>query len=454
MQKIKQLAEKLLLLNLPGRLPGLEGIRGLAALLIFLASFGAVHSLHAYYVAKGGLAWNCLATTLQADSLGIDLFFILSGFLITLAAAKGTFSFTAFMGRRFARLMPAHLAVLTLRELGPQAGPHLLLFALPLYAAAQHLKLFARFFKAIFIAFVFVYLLALAGLVAGATTVHNFIPWLTGHYPWTTFAVNLLSLQHFFPRVPVLSEVTWTLCLQFVFYFGLAFSMLAMRGRPAIVRLAFSLIVAALFYSTASAVSTAFRPYGMQWIASERFAAFFFGIALAWVHGSKHAWKAAAPLLRWLSPLMLLALPAMQYAGRGAAVPSRGFVLGQELILVTILGGLLIPGSLVFRIFSQKFFRVLGSLSYATFLVHDFVIARTYKLFVPFTFPRMVVHFITAGALTAALAFVFFLFVERPYFTGASASDSAGAAGKPAAPSGGKDTKAKARPKAKVAAGG
>lgn len=79
--------------------PGLDGVRGVAILLVLLshARFGTWH--------------------LGGGFLGVDFFFVLSGFLITGLALEewsgcGAFSFVAFYGRRALRLFPALLAML------------------------------------------------------------------------------------------------------------------------------------------------------------------------------------------------------------------------------------------------------------------------------------------------------------------------------------------------------
>ena len=58
-----------------------------------------------------------LFTPLQAGYLGVDIFFVISGYLITGIIQRGlqagTFSFAAFYGRRAKRLLPAAYVTLT-----------------------------------------------------------------------------------------------------------------------------------------------------------------------------------------------------------------------------------------------------------------------------------------------------------------------------------------------------
>lgn len=79
--------------------PGLQGVRGLAVLLVLLAHLGFSYSGVAPF-ANGGL-------------MGVTLFFVLSGYLITrLLLAEDTVSFVRFYARRALRLLPALIAFL------------------------------------------------------------------------------------------------------------------------------------------------------------------------------------------------------------------------------------------------------------------------------------------------------------------------------------------------------
>jgi peptidoglycan/LPS O-acetylase OafA/YrhL len=79
-----------------GRQPALDGLRGLAVVLVVCSHFGA---------------------PLPSGGIGVDLFFVLSGFLITTLLLTerdrtGTISFSGFYMRRVRRLMPALVLML------------------------------------------------------------------------------------------------------------------------------------------------------------------------------------------------------------------------------------------------------------------------------------------------------------------------------------------------------
>ena len=87
--------------------PAFDGLRGVAILPVLLLHVGA-----------SVLPSGPLLSQLTRGWYGVDLFFVLSGFLITWIlqgeiAATGTIDLKRFYGRRFLRLGPAYLSMLT-----------------------------------------------------------------------------------------------------------------------------------------------------------------------------------------------------------------------------------------------------------------------------------------------------------------------------------------------------
>lgn len=85
------------------RIPALDGLRGLAALFVLFGHFPWIE--HLTFIRK-------TATWFDSGSLGVDIFFALSGFLITRIIladkADGTFSFSTFYLRRALRIFPIY----------------------------------------------------------------------------------------------------------------------------------------------------------------------------------------------------------------------------------------------------------------------------------------------------------------------------------------------------------
>lgn len=90
------------------RVPELDGLRGIAILSILL--------LHWHFIAMGN-ALGSLGRTLDLGWAGVELFFVLSGYLITrilLATRKSPSYFKSFYGRRGLRIFPLYFVTLVL----------------------------------------------------------------------------------------------------------------------------------------------------------------------------------------------------------------------------------------------------------------------------------------------------------------------------------------------------
>jgi peptidoglycan/LPS O-acetylase OafA/YrhL len=88
--------------RLAGRIPELDGIRGLAILLVLI--------LH--YIVEGlGSSHSFAAQALRLSWSGVDLFFVLSGFLIggiLLDAKQSDAYYRTFYLRRISRILPLY----------------------------------------------------------------------------------------------------------------------------------------------------------------------------------------------------------------------------------------------------------------------------------------------------------------------------------------------------------
>ena len=98
-------------------IPSLTGLRGIAAAWVLLFHIG----LQARYVDP--LIGQVLSTVAGGGFLGVDFFFVLSGFVIALnysgdAAPTSVRSYLHFLKKRLARIYPVHVMVLLLLVAG------------------------------------------------------------------------------------------------------------------------------------------------------------------------------------------------------------------------------------------------------------------------------------------------------------------------------------------------
>jgi peptidoglycan/LPS O-acetylase OafA/YrhL len=112
-----------------GHIPALDGIRGVAILMVVLC-----HLAPAVNSAKHGFV-QVVARMADQGAIGVDLFFVLSGFLITgilLRSKSSPRFFVNFYGRRALRIFPLYYFFLTLIAIG--------LFTIPAWKQYQNLR--------------------------------------------------------------------------------------------------------------------------------------------------------------------------------------------------------------------------------------------------------------------------------------------------------------------------
>src|SRR5258708_20344750 len=99
------------LLELPGqqRLKAMEGLRGIAVTLVFLVHYD---SLFGNWLAPHSVGTRVAEFLSTVGHSGVDLFFVLSGYLIYGAVISSRdFSYARFMRRRLQRIYPTFLCI-------------------------------------------------------------------------------------------------------------------------------------------------------------------------------------------------------------------------------------------------------------------------------------------------------------------------------------------------------
>lgn len=103
------------LFEVPGsgnRISAMEGMRGYAALIVFLLHFSlaAAPALSIDLQKPQGMGW--ILEWLYYSNHGVDVFFLLSGYLIVGLARKPNFTYSSYVVHRVVRIYPALLAML------------------------------------------------------------------------------------------------------------------------------------------------------------------------------------------------------------------------------------------------------------------------------------------------------------------------------------------------------
>jgi exopolysaccharide production protein ExoZ len=95
----------------PGRILSMEGVRGLAVIMVFFTHY---HTLFGHYVSPQSFSFAVSRFAGTIGNAGVDLFFVLSGYLIYRAVIRKPINYVAFIRRRIERIYPTFLVILAL----------------------------------------------------------------------------------------------------------------------------------------------------------------------------------------------------------------------------------------------------------------------------------------------------------------------------------------------------
>ncbi|MEO5903535.1 MAG: acyltransferase [Gemmatimonadaceae bacterium] len=312
---------------LEGYVPALDGVRGLAILIVMLGHF-------AIGFATAGPADVVLKTLMQTGWAGVDLFFVLSGFLITgiLLEAKGApHYFKNFYARRILRIFPVYYAFL-----------------------------FAFF--------------VLLPIVKPPAPGGPFDGWNVSQWWFWGYLSNLQILFPAWPRPEPLSHF-WSLAVEEQFYLFWP-AVVLFTSRKGLLRtcVAFMLISVALRIWLQT---TGINPTAGYRITPARLDTLGTGAALAILVRDPHWW----PTIRRLAPpaipaalagLVIVSIPTRSMLQTGFLIQAIGYtllsIIGASLIVFTIDPAA--SGRSAVRFLRTPVMRFLGKYSYAMYIFH------------------------------------------------------------------------------------
>ena len=309
----------------PGHLPALDGIRGIAILAVCL--------FHLTLLIPGRGFDRVWAESCAFGWAGVDLFFTLSGFLITgiLLDSKGAPQFFRnFYARRVLRIFPLYYAVLAVS-----------IVVLP------HLH-------------------ALRGRTFGAGDGSSLWYW--------SYLCNLsIARRHAFPQGPL--SVTWSLAIEEQFYLVWP-AIVWLLTRRQLVWTCVAVCIAALL------TRAALHWDGADWISLYvltpcRMDALAAGALAAAVVRGPGGIAAALPVARQCAALVVLAAAALfTWQGTHWIFAAPGNVIGYSLLAAGFAAAIVIavalpPRHIAARILGSRALVLFGTLSYAMYLFHD-----------------------------------------------------------------------------------
>ena len=353
---LSQRVDQFFLYQRQGRFDFMDGLRGWALVMIFNVHFLGIYESRYYFLGQGTFL-NRLMSMFNAGHAGVDLFFILSGFLIYTTIQRKRTGFWRFLSNRYWRLFPVLLVV-----------------NLPLIAAQAK----------------------------GLPDV-----------------IDNLLLLGLFPGTEIYNTVEWALTYQLYFYGLAAVWLIALSGWRFAQGWAFYGLLAAVIYLQHQ--TGVFGPTGvprfmsMIWgvglaklYASPRLwprvgprLAWAWPMGIALVYAARWYWSGhAAEIIhdRW------------QWAAYFSTVD-----LGFLLTIAALLGN----QGLGRRVLGWRPVRIMGSVSYSAFLIHGvWAIPLAHLLVKPLEpgLTSLVLHWLASMGLTLAISLFLYAYLERVYF--------------------------------------
>jgi peptidoglycan/LPS O-acetylase OafA/YrhL len=307
------------------RFPALDGVRALAVSMVFALHFGAG--------SHGGLLKFVKAISLRGG-MGVDLFFVLSGFLITgilYDTQSDSHYFSRFFGRRSIRIFPVFYAALGV-----------LLFLTPLFK----------------------------------------YQWRPGHLAFPFYVGNFAMAVD--PTLRVLHSAAhpaasatlihfWSLCVEEQFYFVWPLVIWMVRDRLRIIWTAALLSIVALGLRIAFVVHFAPKNYEMwmQHLLPFRMDALLIGAILALILRGPRAdfWQRACKWVFMSGTAILIAISVLSPSLDSAWFNSIGLSM-VAIASAGLIGTTLRSHSIGYRIFHLRGLRVLGKYSYGFYVYH------------------------------------------------------------------------------------
>lgn len=308
------------------RLPALDGIRALAITLVFCDHYGGG--------AHGGGVLRALNNLREHGWVGVDLFFVLSGFLITgilYDTRSDSRFFLRFYARRSLRILPVFYIVFVL-----------LLLLTPVFHYEWH-----------WMQLTFVFYIG------------NFF----ANYHWELY--SLVSPNHFYATVNIAHF--WSLCVEEQFYLLWPIAVWLIRDRVRLIWTAsgISLLALALRLAMLAHFSLTVSETWIMRTLPFRMDSLLIGAIMALVLRGPAAdrWQRSAKWLFGVSAAAVLAIFVFSPAYDSPLLLSIGLTF-VALASAGLIATTLRPGSPTFNLFHLKPLRVLGKYSYGFYVYH------------------------------------------------------------------------------------
>lgn len=353
------------LLNRSDRYTALEGLRGIAVLMIYFVHFFAYYNKQSFLSEEYSVL-SALIRFLSSGQIGVDLFFVLSGFFISISLAKRSSSFWSFMKKRFIRLLPAHAFILTI------------------------LVLFHK----------------------------SFDP--------TMIITNIFFINIFFENIKIINIVTWSLGYEVVFYTIYGLWKIKLKNIKALhSTFAFFIVFIGLWTAQwwgqplVSWIST----NTLKIPDMSRFIGFVFGVGIAKLYLSDKLRRKYTKFINMMLVPAIGGLVLLQWYWELGRLHKPVYFLMVDFAFCILIAGVLIKNKYISFLLERRFLRLSGGISYSFYLSHPIILSLTYGLTKDMDkYLGFAIHFILSLSLTYFVSALMFILFEKPYFTKGSAA--------------------------------
>lgn len=339
----------------------LDGLRAWAICSVFMVHFNPAlanvnlsHSIFSDYFSK-------VINFIFIGPFGVDIFFMLSGFLMTGVLVSKRFTISGFFISRLKRLFPAHFFVLAMQ-------------------------------------------LTSCTLITGV--------------------LNLFFVAYFFENIPLLNFVEWSLAYEFLFYLFVACLILATRSMTKIFFVSVTLLSCIVFVSFwfENIDGIVFHQFRIPML---RLAPFLLGVLLFCFDGSRpiksivKIINGLSPTYPFL--IMLLANFSGKQININLKITSYLLML---LFAFCLIFSMTNSRLVITRVFSYPKLTSLGKISYSFYLAHSlWAIPIALNIVKPFGFLHGYPQYYLVSMLVSILiASYMYKYLERPYFSNSAVS--------------------------------
>jgi exopolysaccharide production protein ExoZ len=349
------------------RIIPMEGLRGFAAILVFFVHF--YDQFGAYII--NTWVQSIMRFMASIGHAGVDLFFVLSGFLIYGIMMNRQFHFVRYLLRRIQRLYPIFIAVLAI---------YLILF----FILPEHSKLSTTFNSTI------LYIMA-----------------------------NLAMLPGMIKIEPIIA-VAWSLSYEWFFYLimPMLMALLSIRRWKSCWRASFFMLMAIAYWISST----------LGWVHHPRLILFTAGILLweLWksnnIHKGFSKWGELAAIIAFVCSLALIGMSKLN-SGPVELILSKVPHYYAPFLFITLFFlvafGLFFKG-ILFSVFSWAPLRWVGNMSYSYYLIHGLVLHGLnyfFRIAIKENYLNtlmLLIMLLISIAITLASAGILYLAIEKP----------------------------------------